>query len=130
VDVEAAMEKTRRSFLITLAGAASCSGAASGSVIAQVRKSNPFPSPPPSAETQNPAEEAAAKTDPQSAKRAALREDEKIFREDVDRLYQLASALKQEVDKTPTSDVFSVQMYRKTEEIEKVAKQLKAKAKG
>ena len=45
-------------------------------------------------------------------------------------MYQLAGALKQEVDKTVTTEVFSVQMYKKTEEIEKVAKMLKGKAKG
>lgn len=48
----------------------------------------------------------------------------------VDRLYQLASELKQEVEKLPTSEIFSVQMYKRTEEIEKLAKQLKAKARG
>jgi len=48
----------------------------------------------------------------------------------VDRLYQLASELKQEVEKVPTNEIFSVQMYKRTEEIEKLAKQLKAKARG
>lgn len=124
------MGETRRRFLMTLAAAASCSVAADGSVFSQVRKSNPFPTPPESAETQNPAEAAAAKTDPQSAKRAALQQNEKEFRAEVDRLCQLATELKQEVDKTVTTDVFSVQMYKRTEEIEKVAKVLKSKAKG
>jgi hypothetical protein len=72
----------------------------------------------------------AAKADPRSAKRAALKQNEKEFRAGVDRLYQLASELKQEVDKTVTTEVFSVQMYKRTEEIEKVAKMLKGKAKG
>jgi hypothetical protein len=97
---------------------------------AQVHKNNPFPSPPQSAETQNPAEKAAAAPDPRSAKRAALQQNKKEFRAGVDRLYQLASELKQDVDKTVTTEVFSVQMYKKTEEIEKVAKMLKSKAKG
>jgi flagellar motility protein MotE (MotC chaperone) len=124
------MGETRRRFLMILAAAASCSAAADVSAFAQVRKSNPFPSPPASAETQNPAEAAAAKTDPQSTKRVALQQNEKEFRAEVDRLYQLAGELKQEVDKTVTTEVFSVQMYRRTEEIEKVAKMLKGKAKG
>jgi flagellar motility protein MotE (MotC chaperone) len=124
------MWETRRRFLMTLAAAASCSVAADGSAFAQTRKSNPFPTPPESAETQNPAEVAAAKSDPQSAKRAALQQNEKEFRAEVDKLYQLAIELKQEVDKTVTTEVFSVQMYKRTEEIEKVAKILKGKAKG
>jgi flagellar motility protein MotE (MotC chaperone) len=124
------MGETRRRFLMTLAAAASCSVAADEAMFAQVRKSNPFPTPPESAETQNPAEAAAAKTDPQSAKRAALQQNEKEFRAEVERLFQLTGELKQEVDKTVTTEVFSVQMYKKTEEIEKVAKTLRSKAKG
>jgi flagellar motility protein MotE (MotC chaperone) len=123
------MGETRRRFLVTLAAAASCSVAADGSMFAQVRKNNPFPTPPESAETQNPAEVAAAKSNPQNAKRAALQQNEKELRADVDRLYRLASELKQELDKTVTTEVFSVQMYKRTEEIEKVAKMLKSKAK-
>ncbi len=124
------MQETRRWFLMTLAAAASCSAATCDTAFAQVQKKNPFPTPPASAETQNPAEMDAASRDPQSAKRVALRQNEKEFRAGVDRLYQLAGELKQDVDKTATMQVFSVQMYRRTEEIEKVAKQLKGKAKG
>jgi hypothetical protein len=102
-----------------------------GAMTAQVHKNNPFPTPPESAETQNPAEQAAAaKSDPQIAKRIALQQNEKEFRAGVDRLYELASELKNEVDKTPTTDVFSVHVYKRTQEIEKVAKLLKGKAKG
>jgi hypothetical protein len=124
------MGETRRRFLITLAAAASCSAATDGAVFAQVRKNNPFPTPPAGAETQNPAEKDGAAPDPQSAKRAALKQNERQFRAGVDRLYQLASELKQEVDKTMTTQVLSVQMYKRTEEIEKVARLLKSKAKG
>jgi len=124
------MGETGRRFLMTLAAAASCSVVADESMFAQVRKNNPFPTPPESAETQNPAEAAAAKSNPPNAKRAALQQNEKEFRAEVDRLCQLAGELKQEVDKTVTTEVFSVQMYKRTEEIEKVAKMLKSKAKG
>ncbi len=125
------MRETRRRFLMALAAAASCSVAADGFVAAQVHNSKPFPTPPESAEKQNPAEAAAAaKGDPQTARRAALQQNEKEFRADVQRLYQLASELKEEVDKTATTEVFSVQMYKRTQEIEKVAKLLKGKAKG
>jgi hypothetical protein len=122
------MGETRRRFLMALVAAASCSAATDSSVFAQQRKDNPFPTPPPSSETQNPA--GAANPDAQSAKRAALKQNEKEFRAGVNRLYQLAGELKQEVDKTVTTEIFSVQMYKKTTEIEKVAKLLKDKAKG
>jgi hypothetical protein len=123
------MWETRRRFLVTMA-AASCSVAADGSAFAQQRKDNPFPTPPQPAETPNPAEKDRATPDPQTSKRVALRQNEKEFRAGVDRLYRLANELKQEVDRTVTTEVFSVQMYKRTEEIEKVAKSLKAKAKG
>jgi hypothetical protein len=124
------MEETRRRFLMTLAAAASCSVRTDGSLFAQGQKKNPFPTPPASAETQNPAETEGARRDPQGAKRLAMQQNEKEFRAGVDRLYHLAGELKQEVDKTVTTEVFSVQMYKRTEEIEKVAKLLKGKAKG
>jgi hypothetical protein len=123
------MGETRRRFLMTLVAAASCTVSPDGSPFAQTKRA-PFPLPPPSAEQQDPAEKDGATPDAQSVKRATLRQNEKEFRAGVDRLYQLASELKQEVDKTVTTQVFSVQMYKRTEEIEKVAKLLKGKAKG
>jgi hypothetical protein len=126
---EEIMGETRRRFLMSLA-AASCSVATHGTVFAQVRNTRPFPTPPASAETQNPAEKDGTTPDPQSAKRAALKQNEREFRAGVDRLYRLASELKQEVDKTGTTEVFSVRMYKRMEEIEKVAKLLKGRAKG
>ena len=124
------MGETRRRFLMAVVAVASFSAAVEDSVFGQQRKDNPFPTPPPSSETQNPAEAGAANPEAQSAKRAALKQNEKEFRAGVNRLYQLAGELKDEVDKTVTTEVFSVQMYKKTGEIEKVAKLLKDKAKG
>ena len=124
------MGETRRRFLMALAAVASCSAAADDSMFAQQRKNNPFPTPPPSSETQNPAEAGAANTDAHNAKRTALQQNEREFRDGVNRLYRLANELKQEVDKTVTTEVFSLQIYKKTEEIEKVAKMLKGKTKG
>jgi hypothetical protein len=127
---EEIMGETRRRFLMTLAAAASCSVAAHGTGFSQVRNTKPFPTPPASAETHNPAEKDGTTPDPQSAKRAALKLNEREFRAGVDRLYQLASELKQEVDETGTTEVFSLHMYKRMEEIEKVAKLLKGRAKG
>jgi hypothetical protein len=65
-----------------------------------------------------------------AAKRAMLLRNEKEFREGVERLYRLISELREEVEKTATTDVLSLRMVKKTEEIEKLAKVLKNKAKG
>lgn len=124
------MWKTRRSFLMTMAAAVGCTTAADVIVLAQARKRNPFPTPPQPAEPGNPAETSETQTDSRNARRMRLLQNEKEFRMEVEQLYQAASDLKKEVEQTPTTEVFSVQVYKRTEEIEKLAKQLKAKAKG
>ncbi|HKV61169.1 MAG TPA: hypothetical protein VJO16_04600 [Candidatus Acidoferrum sp.] len=91
----------------------------------------PTPPPPPKpAETPNPAEIHANPQAAAAAKRAMLQQNEKEFREGVERLYQLTSELREEVQKTATTDVLSMHMVKKTEQIEKLAKFLKTKAKG
>ncbi|HYU22302.1 MAG TPA: hypothetical protein VEM60_04105, partial [Candidatus Dormibacteraeota bacterium] len=91
----------------------------------------PTPPPPPRpAETPNPAEIHSNPQATAAAKRAWLQQNEKEFREGVERLYQLTGELKEELRKTTTTEVFSVRMVKKTEEIEKLAKLLKNRAKG
>lgn len=68
--------------------------------------------------------------DPKVAKAAMLRQNAKEFQESVARLSVLVNELKEEVEKTSTADVLSVKTYKKAQEIEKLAKQIKNKAKG
>jgi len=89
-----------------------------------------FPSPPPPADPSAQDKDAPQGIDPQTAKRAAAARNEKEFREGVEKLYQLATELRDELAQAPKMNVLSVHMYKKTEEIEKLAKQLKGKAKG
>lgn len=98
-----------------------------GSGTAQTMKRR-FPAPPPSQDDSDKKNPPAG--DPQAVRKAQLAQNEKEFREGVDRLYELTGELREEVQKAPQSGVLSVSMYRKTEEIEKLAKRLKAKAKG
>ena len=122
------MRETRRLFVMTMAGVAGVLAAEEGWPLMQ---NPPIPPPPPQpAERPNPAEIHANPQAAAAAKRARLQQNEKEFREGVDRLYQLTSELREEVQKTPTTDVLSMRMVKKTEEIEKLAKVLKAKAKG
>ena len=88
-----------------------------------------MPVPPPSAQ-EDADKNNAPKPDAQAVRKLQLAQNEKAFREGVERLYQLTGELRDEVQKTPTTAVLSVRMYKKTEEIEKLAKQLKTKAKG
>lgn len=71
-----------------------------------------------------------ARLEPKGAKAAVLLQNEKEFREGVEQLSVLVNELKEELEKTATTDVLSVRMYKKAQEIEKLAKQLKNKAKG
>jgi peptidoglycan hydrolase CwlO-like protein len=64
------------------------------------------------------------------SRKSALEENEKDVKKKVERLFQLATELKEEADKTDAVKVLSVAMLKKTEEIEKLAKDIRARAKG
>ncbi|MBZ5527745.1 MAG: twin-arginine translocation signal domain-containing protein [Acidobacteriia bacterium] len=85
---------------------------------------------------QNPAQRAADPDEPPDpgpaakAAKAALEENQKDIRKNVEHLFQLASDLKKEVEKTDSTVILSVSLLRKTEEIEKLARQIRNRAKG
>jgi hypothetical protein len=62
--------------------------------------------------------------------KAVLKENEKDIKRDIEKLYQLASDLKAEIEKTDSSVVLSLALVRKAEEIEKLAREIKNRAKG
>ncbi len=122
------MRESRRSFVIGVAAAASVVGTMPTMLCVQRRI---IPPPPPEpAEKGNPADVHSNPAASTAAKRALLLRNEKEFREGVERLYQLTSALREELQKTPTTDVFSLHIVKQTEEIEKLAKSLKSRAKS
>lgn len=57
------------------------------------------------------------------------KERQESLKKDTDKLYQLATELKQSVDKS-NENVLSIDVIKKAEEIEKLAKQVKEKMKG
>ncbi len=68
----------------------------------------------------------APKIDP----KLILEANQKEIKKNVERLYDLASELKAEVEKTDSVHVLSLAMLRKTDEIEKLAKEIRSRAKG
>ena len=68
----------------------------------------------------------APKLDP----KLILEANQKEIKKNVERLYDLAGELKAEVEKTDSVHVLSVAMLKKTDEIEKLAKEIKSRAKG
>ena len=122
------MRETRRDFFANVALLSACLALSREILPAQ----NP-PTPPPKPEPgykPNPAEIHSNSGEAAAAGRARLLENEKEFRDGVERLYQLASGLRDELQKTPTTEVFSIHILKKTEEIEKLAKRLKSQAKS
>jgi hypothetical protein len=68
----------------------------------------------------------APKLDP----KLILEANQKEIKKNVEKLFDLASELKTEVEKTDAVLVLSLAMLRKTEEIEKLAKEIRSRAKG
>lgn len=62
--------------------------------------------------------------------KAQLEENQKNLRKDAEHLLQLARELKDDVDKTEQTDVLSLSLLKKAEEVEKLARQIKDLAKG
>jgi len=65
-----------------------------------------------------------------SATKSVLEQNQKSIRKDIEKLFDLATELKTEVEKTDSTAVLSVALVKKAEEIEKLAKQIKEHARG
>jgi hypothetical protein len=121
------MLDTRRCFLKNLAGISSS--------FLLLQSSPPIPrarrpidiDPPAPAEPQDKHDPADSS---RSTQRARLQAQEKQFRETMARLYSRVNDLKLQVDALHPSEVFSVAIFKQTQEIEKLAKQLKNYAKS
>ena len=59
-----------------------------------------------------------------------LEANQKEIKKNVEKLYDLASELKAEVEKTDSVQVLSLAMLRKADEIEKLAREIKSRTKG
>jgi hypothetical protein len=62
---------------------------------------------------------------PMADPKAQLKESQKNLRRDADRLLQLANELKDEAYKTEQTDVLSLSLIHKAEDVEKLAHQIK-----
>jgi hypothetical protein len=121
------MLDTRRCFLKNLAGISSSFLLLQSSPPMPVPRRRTPVDPPPPAEPQDSDTPVDAS---RNAKRAQLQAQEKQFRETMARLYIKVSDLKLQVEALHPSQVFSVAIFKQTQEIEKLAKQLKNYAKA
>jgi hypothetical protein len=65
-----------------------------------------------------------------NAEKKILEDNDKDMKKKVERLYQLASELKEQVAKTDSSKVLSLDLMKKAEEIERLARDIKNRSKG
>ena len=68
--------------------------------------------------------------EPRIDSKAMLEANQKDIKKNIERLFQLASELKAEVEKTDSVQVLSVAMIKKAEEIEKLAKGIRSRTIG
>ena len=68
-----------------------------------------------------PGNDEPSRLDPKAIEQA----NRKKLREDINKLYEMVSELKEEVEKTDANSTFSVSVMKKAQQIEKLAKQIK-----
>jgi hypothetical protein len=67
---------------------------------------------------------------PAATKKALLEQRQKDIKKDIEKLFDLATQLKTEVEKTDATTTLSLAMIKRAEEIEKLARQIKDNARG
>jgi len=113
------MLPTRRSFLKNFAGASGTLMLLQSSPpIPAPRRRTPVDPPEPAEKQDNEKSEAIPRSVQQRAQ-------EKELRETMEQLFVRVRDLKLELEHTPTAAIFSVSVFRQTQEIEKLAKRLK-----
>jgi TolA-binding protein len=116
---------TRRTFLVGMAVASGVAAAWSSVMKGQ----NPFPQAP-QPQDRRPQEAVPESPPMPNAEKKILEQNDKDMKKKVDRLYELATELKNQVDKTDSSKVLSLDLVKKAEEIEKLARDIKNRSKG
>jgi hypothetical protein len=118
------MKASRRALLRTIAGAAAASSVAAAVGLGQ----DPFPKQPSPIRPSD--DEPNLNPNLKSPTKVRLEENQKDIKKDIEKLFDLASQLKQQVEKTDATAVLSLAMLKKAEEIEKLARQIRELAKG
>jgi hypothetical protein len=85
---------------------------------------------PEAAQEKQPNPDNAPETPLQPMDKRILDENQKEIKKKVEKLFDLATELKNQVEKTDSSKVLSLDLVRKAEEIEKLAHDIKNRSKG
>lgn len=122
------MLEKRRNFLITSAAITVSLVSGSFAAFGQSRRKS-LPDPPTPGDPQQ-RDKLAGPLDPKTAQQAILQHREREFRDDADKLVQLSNELREELNATPATNVLSVKMYKRVQEIVRLAKQMETTLKG
>jgi hypothetical protein len=115
---------------------AACSGGIAAALLhsATCAAQEPLPGTPPTSRRngipRDPASDDSNGPGQPSATKTVLEQRQKDIKKDVEKLFDLATQLKTEVEKTDATAVLSLAMVKKAEEIEKLAKQISNHARG
>jgi len=122
------MFQPRRTFLFTSMVIFSSMISGAAGVFGQSRRRN-LPDRPLPGDPQE-RDKVADAADPNNSQQTALHRREQVFRAGVEKLYQLSGELRGELQTEAASNVLSVKMYKRVQEIEKLAKQMESTLKG
>jgi peptidoglycan hydrolase CwlO-like protein len=117
--------ETRRAFLVS----ALISGAALSSAPFSMGRQEPPETKTPDPRPVHDPEASDSKLTAEMEKKI-LENNDKDMKKKVERLYELASELKEQVSKTDSSKVLSLDLMKKAEEIERLARDIKNRSKG
>ncbi len=119
------MSDTRRKFLRAMAGTTTAALMGARLLSGQAKQTG-RPAPPDPTQDADSPDGVPGK----SPTKAVLEANEKDIKKNIEKLYQLATDLKAEVEKTDSSQILSLALVKKAEEIEKLAREIKTRAKG
>ncbi len=122
------MLQPRREFVISASLLLAAVISNSTSALAQSRRKS-LPDPPTPGDPKQ-RDKMAERANPHASPQDMLRKREQDFRAGVEKLFQLTSALREELKTTTTTEVLNVKMYKRLQEVEKLAKQLESEARG
>jgi hypothetical protein len=125
------MDPKKRNFITQLLSWAFAVPLALLAIRAAFAQQNPSPKLPPGNTPvydgrNDPFGDSAPKPDPKQV----LKQNKEQIHDDVEKLYTLATELKDEVEKTDSANVLSLAMVNKAEQVEKLAKQIKNLSRG
>ena len=115
--------ESRRRFLTMFLVSGVPLGVLGSTMRAQDSQTKPAPKPPLKDRDEEP-------EGPKIDSKVLLEANQKDIKKNIEKLFQLASELKAEVEKTDSVQVLSVAMLKKAEEIEKLAKGIRSRAIG